>query len=93
MNLKIGTLKTLLFTFEYRKEFNIKFSTISFSKLKNIKQILNEIKKKLKKNKLSINYGTKKLLIKKGDNLIIHGDAGAIEQLNLNNVKKFQIFF
>lgn len=46
----------------------------------------------MKKNKLSINLVLKKLLIKKGDNLIIHGDAGAIEQLNLNNVKKFKYF-
>ena len=43
-------LKHYYLLLNIEKEFNIKFSTISFSKLKNIKQILNEIKKLKKIN-------------------------------------------
>lgn len=43
------SLKHYYLLLNIEKEFNIKFSTISFSKLKNIKQILNEIKKIEKK--------------------------------------------
>ena len=43
------SLKHYYLLLNVEKEFNIKFSTISFSKLKNIKQILNEIRKIEKK--------------------------------------------
>ena len=47
----------------------------------------------MKKNKILIARLLKDLNIKKGDDLMIHGDAGIIAQLNLKNKKRFKFFF